>query len=155
MSNMSRVILVSLAAATITFVLTVVIAAIIDYAWVHGSSDPSRFDTLAWLFIYVWPFLVIQLFIPAIIVGIVAGVFSKIWLSRKRRIRSWAAATITFVLTVVIAAITSYAWVHGNSDPSRVDALAWMVINWPILVSPLFIPAIIVGIVAGVFPRYG
>jgi hypothetical protein len=75
--NISRAILASLTAAIITFVLTVVIAAIIDYAWVHGSSDPSRFDTLAWLFIYIWPFLVIQLFIPAIIVGIVAAIFPR------------------------------------------------------------------------------
>ena len=77
MSNMSRAILASLTAAIITFVLTVVIAAIIDYAWVHGSSDPSRVDTLAWMFIYIWPFLVIQLFIPAIIVGIVAAIFPR------------------------------------------------------------------------------
>jgi hypothetical protein len=154
MSNMSRGILVSLAAATVTIVLTMVIAAIIDYAWVYGSSDPSRFDTLGWMFIYGWPILVIQLFIPAIIVGIVAGVFSKIWLSKKRRIRSWVTATMTFVLTVVIVAITSYAWVHGSSGPSQLDTRLWMFVRWPILVFPLFIPAIIAGIVAAAFPRY-
>jgi hypothetical protein len=76
MSNMGRAILVSLAAAIITFVLTVVIAALIDYAWVHGSSDPSRFDTLAWLLVG-WPILVSPLFIPAIIVGVVARVFPR------------------------------------------------------------------------------
>ena len=77
MRNISRAILASLTAAIITFVLTVVIAAIIDYAWAYGSSDPSRFDSLVWVFIFVWPYLIIQLLIPAIIVGIVAAIFPR------------------------------------------------------------------------------
>lgn len=154
---MSRAIFVSLAAAIITLALTVAIAAIIDYAWVYGSSAPNRFAALGWAYIFGLPFVAIQFFIPAIIVGVAAGIFSKIWLRRERRIRSLAAAAITFALTVVMAVITSYVWVHGSSGSSRDDNTALMIIIvfWPALISPLFIPAIIVGIVAGVFPRYG
>jgi hypothetical protein len=88
MDDTSRAILVSWAAAKITFVLTIVMAcAWFAYTWNLHGGGPDWFDTLAWGFIFGGLILVPLLFVPALIVGIIAGIFCKIRLSRKRRIR--------------------------------------------------------------------
>jgi RsiW-degrading membrane proteinase PrsW (M82 family) len=84
MNNTSRVISTAWIAAAVTFVLTVVIGLLVAYAWLHGDSDPSWFDSRVWMFIFGGPILVPLLFIPALVVGIVVGIFYKIRLSKIR-----------------------------------------------------------------------
>jgi RsiW-degrading membrane proteinase PrsW (M82 family) len=88
MDDASRAILVSWAAAKITFVLTILMAcAWFAYTWTLHSGGPDWFDTLAWAFIFGGLMFVPLLFVPALIVGLIAGIFCKIRLSSKRQIR--------------------------------------------------------------------
>lgn len=151
MSNTSRAILVSFVATTITVVILVVIAVTFGYVWVRAGNDPSRGAVLGWIVVFTWPHWAIQICISSVVVGIIAGVFSRIRHSRKRRIFSLAAATIAFVMTVVVVAIVLYAWVHASVvNPSRLVENI-VLFFWPILTSLLFVPATIVGMVVGVF----
>jgi len=88
MDDTSRAILVSWAAAKITFVMTIVMAcAWLAYTWNLRGGGADWFDTLAWGVIFGGLMLVPLLFVPALIVAIIVGIFCKMRLSRKRRIR--------------------------------------------------------------------
>jgi len=88
MDDTRRAIVMSWSAAKITFVLTIAIAcAWFVYSWNLHGGGPDWFDTLAWGFIFGGLMFVPLLFVPALIVGIIAGTFFKMRLSRKRRIK--------------------------------------------------------------------
>lgn len=84
MNNTSRAISTAGIAAAITFVLTAALALVVAYVWLHGDKDSSWFDTLAWMFIFGGPILVPLLFIPALLTGVIVGIFRRIRLSKIR-----------------------------------------------------------------------
>jgi hypothetical protein len=84
MNNTSRAISTAGIAAAITFVLTAALALVVAYVWLHGDKDPSWFDTLTWMFIFGGPMLVPLLFIPALLVGFIVGIYYRMRLSKIR-----------------------------------------------------------------------
>jgi hypothetical protein len=84
MNNTSRAISTAGIAAAITFVLTSALALVVAHVWLHGDKDPSWFDTLTWMFIFGGPMLVPLLFIPALLVGFIVGIYYRMRLSKIR-----------------------------------------------------------------------